>query len=51
MQRLLKARIADSTINTDLEMEEAMKQYESKIKQYQQEVLKDNLVNKIDNNE
>jgi len=25
MQRLLKARIAASTINTDLEMEEAMK--------------------------
>ena len=45
MQRLLRARIAASTINTDLEMEEAMKQYEIKIKQYKQELLKDNLEN------
>lgn len=44
MQRLLKARIAASTINTDLEMEEAMKQYENKIKQYQQEISIDSLV-------
>ena len=45
MQRLLRARIAASTINTDLEMEEPMKQYEIKIKQYKQELLKDNLEN------
>jgi hypothetical protein len=32
MQRLLKARIVASTINTDLEMEEAMKIYENKMK-------------------
>ena len=32
MQRLLRARIVASTINTDLEMEEAMKTYENRLK-------------------